>query len=121
MTLKDKLHSTKISRGENVTSYLTNVQQIKDDLATVGDIIPESELVYIALNSFGKQWDVFVKCVVGRETLPTWESLWDDFIWEGSQRGDQKKKYDDEENLALASKLKERTRKVLLPNRMVRS
>jgi hypothetical protein len=50
---------------------------------------------------------VFVKCVVGREQLPTWERLWNDFIKEeireGSQRGD-KKKTDDEENLALASK-----------------
>jgi hypothetical protein len=96
MALRDKLHSTKMSQGENVTSYLTKLRQIKDELAAVGDIIPESELVRIALNGFGKQWDVFVKCVVDRETFPTWERLWDDFIqeeiWEGSQRGDQKKK-----------------------------
>jgi len=29
-------------------------------MATFGDIVPESELVHIALNGFGKQWDVFV-------------------------------------------------------------
>jgi hypothetical protein len=63
--------------------------------------------VRIALNGFDKQWNVFVKCVVGREQLPTWERLGNDFIQEeirkGSQHGD-KKKTDDEENLALASK-----------------
>jgi hypothetical protein len=108
MALRDKLHSTKMSKGEGVTSYLTRLTQIRDEMATIGDIVPESELVRIALNGFGKQWDVFVKCVVGREQLPTWERLWNDFIQEeireGSQHGEQKKKSDDEENLALATK-----------------
>jgi len=72
----------------------------------VGDIVPEEERVRIALNGFGKQWDVFVKCIVGREKLPTWDRPWDDFIQEeiqeGSQRGEHKKKSEYEENLALA-------------------
>jgi hypothetical protein len=58
---------------------------------------------------------VFVKCIVGREKLPTWDRLWDDFIQEeireGSQRGEQKKKSEDEENLALASKSKGKSKK----------
>jgi hypothetical protein len=96
MALRDKLHATKMARDEGVTSYLTRLTQVRDEIAAVGDIIPEEELVCIALNGFGKQWDVFVKCVVGREKMPTWERLWDDFtqeeIREGSQRGEYKKK-----------------------------
>jgi hypothetical protein len=110
MALMDKLHTTKMARGENVTSYLTRLTQVRDELAVVGDIIHEEELLCIALNGFGKHWDVFVKCVVGHEKMPTWERLWAEFIqekiWEGSQRGEQKKKSEDEENLALASKSK---------------
>jgi hypothetical protein len=52
---------------------------VKDKLAVVGEIIPDSELVCIALKGFTKEWDVFVKCVVGREKLPNWSRLWDDF------------------------------------------
>jgi hypothetical protein len=53
-----------------------------------------------------------VKCVVGREHLPDWSRLWDDFtqeeIREGSQSNGQKGDGADEENVALASKGKEK-------------
>jgi hypothetical protein len=49
--------------------------------------------------------------------MPTWDRLWDDFtqeeIWEGSQRGEKKKKSEDEEKLALASKSKGKSKKNL--------
>ena len=67
MALKDKLHCTRMVEGESVASYLTIVTQVKDELAAVGEAIPNSELVHIALKGFTKEWDVFVKCVVGRE------------------------------------------------------
>jgi hypothetical protein len=38
--------------------------------------------VRIALKGFTKEWEVFVKCVVGREHLPDWSRLWDDFTQE---------------------------------------
>jgi hypothetical protein len=52
--------------------------------------------------------------VVAREKMPTSERLWDDFtqeIREGSQCGEKKKKYEDEDNLSLAAKGKGRTRR----------
>jgi len=107
MALKDKLHDTKMGKGESVSSYLTQVAQVKDELAAVGEVISDSELVRIALKGFTKEWEVFVKCVVGREHLPDWSRLWDDFtqeeIREGSQSSGQKTDGDDE-NVALAAK-----------------
>ena len=92
MALKDKLHGTRMVKGENVASYLTMVAQVKDELAVVGEIIGDSELVRIVLKGFTREWDVFVKCVVGREKLLDWSRLWDDFtqdeICEGSQSRD---------------------------------
>jgi hypothetical protein len=75
MALRDKIHITRMAKGESVASYLTRLRQVKDELAVVGEIIPDSELVRIALNGFTKEWDVFVKCVVGREKLPDWSRL----------------------------------------------
>jgi hypothetical protein len=69
MALKAKLHDTKMGKEESVSSYLTRVTQVKDELATVGEVILDSELVRIALKGFTKEWEVFVKCVVGREHL----------------------------------------------------
>ena len=79
MALKDKLHDTKTGKGESVSSYLTWVAQVKDELVAVGEVISELELVRIALKGITKEWEVFVKCVVGREHLPDWSRLWDDF------------------------------------------
>jgi hypothetical protein len=81
MALREKIHATNIERGEGVTSYLTRITQVIYELTTIGDIIPEEEMVRITLNArislnvFGKQWDVFFKCVVGREKMPAWESI----------------------------------------------
>jgi aspartate ammonia-lyase len=65
MALKDKLHDSKMVKGEDVASYLTQLAQVKDKLAAVGEIILEVELGSTALKDFTKEWDVFVKCVVG--------------------------------------------------------
>jgi gag-polypeptide of LTR copia-type len=111
MALKAKLHDTKMGKEESVSSYLTRVAQVKDELAVVGEVILDSELVRIALNGFTKDWEVFVKCVVGREHLPDWSRLWDDFtqeeIRERSQSSDQKTDRVDE-NVALVAKSKKK-------------
>jgi hypothetical protein len=90
------------------------LRQVKDELAVVGEIILDSELVRIALKGFTKEWDVFVKCVVGREKLPDWSRLWDEFtqedIQEGSQSRDQEKAEGgvDEYNVSLVGKRKDK-------------
>jgi hypothetical protein len=67
--------------------YLDLYTQVKDELVAVGEIISEVELGRIALKGFTKEWDVFVKCVVGRENFPDWSRLWDDFTQEEIQDG----------------------------------
>jgi hypothetical protein len=52
---------------------------VKDELDVIVETILDSNLVHISLNGFTKEWDVFVKCLVGREKFPTWERLRDDF------------------------------------------
>ena len=52
MDLNEKLQGTKMAKGEGVASFLTWVAQVKDELAAVGEVISDSELVRIALKGF---------------------------------------------------------------------
>ena len=54
MVLREKLRSTKMARGESVTSYLTRVSQVRDELAVVGEVVDRVELIRVALNDFSK-------------------------------------------------------------------
>jgi 2-phosphoglycerate kinase len=71
MALRDKLLSTRMDKGESVASYLTWMRQVKDELRVVGEIVTDSEFVHIALKGFTKQWDVFMKRMVGKEKFPS--------------------------------------------------
>jgi hypothetical protein len=55
MALKDKLHDTKMGKEESVSSFLTQVAQVKDELVAVGDVISDSKLVRLALKGFTKE------------------------------------------------------------------
>ena len=54
MILKEKLKNTQMNQGEDVTSYLTKLRIVKDELATIGDNLVDDGLVRIALNEFSK-------------------------------------------------------------------
>jgi hypothetical protein len=75
MMLREKFRSTKMTRGDIVASDLTKFTQIGDELAAIGEAVDETELVRIALNSFTKQQDMFIR-VMAQEKIPNWERLW---------------------------------------------
>ena len=87
MALRDKLHNIKLTKDDNVTSYLTRVAQVKYELVELGEIILGSKLSQIELKGFSNERDVFVKCIVGREKLPSWSRLRDYFTHEEIQEG----------------------------------
>jgi hypothetical protein len=69
-----------MTKTDSVTPFLTRFSQIRDELAVVGEIVDPSDLVKIALNVFFKPWESFVRGIVAREHMPSWERLWDDFV-----------------------------------------
>jgi hypothetical protein len=79
MALKDKLHDTNMGKGEIVWSYLAQVSQVKGEMAIAREVIMDLKLVRISLKGFTKEWEIFVKYVVGCEHLPDWSILWDGF------------------------------------------
>jgi hypothetical protein len=82
MVLQEKLRSIHMLNLESVTSYLGRFTQIRDELAVVREIVDLDFLVRIALNNFSKPWGSFVRGIVAREVMPSWERLWDDFVQE---------------------------------------
>lgn len=45
MVLREKLRSTRMARGESMTTYLTRVSQVWDELAAVGETVDSAELI----------------------------------------------------------------------------
>jgi hypothetical protein len=80
MVFREKLKSIKMTKAENVVTYLTTLTQVRDELGAMGEAIVDNELVRTALNGVSKQWVVFVEGIVAREKLPNWERLWDEFF-----------------------------------------
>jgi hypothetical protein len=114
MVLREKLKGIKMTKTENVATYLTKITQVRDELGVVGEVIADNELVRTALNGVTKQWVVFVEGIVARENLPKWDRLWDDFIQEETRRGyvqGSSSNGNDEENVALATKSKKKSKK----------
>ena len=80
MVLHENLRNTNITKADMVTSYLTKITQLRDELATLGEIIPDDQLNRIALTSFPMRWDVFVDAILAREHLRDWVRMCDYLI-----------------------------------------
>jgi hypothetical protein len=70
MILRNKLRSIQMSRSDNVTTYFMRITQTHDQLASIGEKVVDVELVNVALNSFTKSWEPFVKGIWAQEKLP---------------------------------------------------
>ena len=75
MVLREKLKSIKMAKAEGVTSYFTRFTQVRDELAVVGEVVDNSELVRLVLNGVPKPWVVFVEAIVARENMPSCDHL----------------------------------------------
>jgi hypothetical protein len=75
MVLQEKLRSIQMLKLELVTSYLKRFTQTLDELAVVGEIVDPNVLVRTTLNNLSKPWGSFVRGIVAREAMPSWERL----------------------------------------------
>jgi hypothetical protein len=82
MVLHDRLRGIRMLKDESVTSFLGHFTQIRDELGVVNEVVDPNSLVRQAMNSFTKPWGPFVRGIVAREVMPTWDRMWDDFVQE---------------------------------------
>jgi hypothetical protein len=107
LTLRNKLCNMKMDNSESITSYLMRVSQIRDQLAAIGDVISDKELVTTTLNGFPTFWIPFVQEVCARSKLPKFDKLWEDCTHKESRLADQHKRLIvDEEEALIAQKNK---------------
>jgi hypothetical protein len=64
-----------MDNSEYVTSYLMRVSHIRDQLAAIGDVISDKELVTTTLNGFPTFWIHFVQGVCARTKLPKFDQV----------------------------------------------
>ena len=67
------------------------------------------------MNGVSNPWVLFVKALVARENLPTWQRICDDFVQEETRRGlvqgSAFTSREDEEDVALTTKGKKKFKK----------
>ena len=50
MVLREKIRNTKMTRSDIMTNYLTKITLVREDLAPVGEVVTDDEMVRMALN-----------------------------------------------------------------------
>lgn len=54
MLLRRKLRDTKMTDSDTVTTYITRINQVWDEMATIGGKLDDSELMRMTLKGFTK-------------------------------------------------------------------
>ena len=80
--LKKKFHSMNMEKDETVTSFFTNISQVKDQLESISVETNEDDLLQTAIYGIPASWETFLVVVNGREEHPNFEILWHDCIQE---------------------------------------
>jgi hypothetical protein len=117
MVLHDRLRGICMLKDESVTSFLGRYTQIRDELGAVGEVVDPNSLVRTTMNNFTKPWGPFVRGIIAREAMPTWERMWDVFVQEetrlvakaSGQRQQQQQSGLGDEDLALWTKGKKKS------------
>eukprot|EP00253_Pinus_taeda_P010992 PITA_10992 len=76
LALEDKLRKIRCERDETISMYLTKLITCKDELASVGVMTSDEDMVILALLGLPKSWHNYQDSVNGREKLQDWEQLW---------------------------------------------
>jgi hypothetical protein len=102
-------------KTDSVKSFLTSISHIHDELEVVDEIVDPYKLVRTSLNGFSKPWEIFVRGIMAREHMPSWERIWNNFVQEeirvGSGSTSQQRGGDDKVDLSLLAKGKKKTNK----------
>jgi hypothetical protein len=109
LTLRNQLRNMKMDNSESITSYLMRVSQIRDQLADIGDVISDKELVTTTRNGFPTFWTPFVQGVCARSKLPKFDKLWENCTHGETRLADQHKRLIVDEEEALTAQKNKRS------------
>jgi hypothetical protein len=69
LILKQQLYSLKMTHKTTIDEYLRTINTLTSELANIGVVIPDEELVDRVLTSLPSNWNVFKQMVYGRERI----------------------------------------------------
>jgi hypothetical protein len=73
--LKNKLMNMRMQEDMPVADFLQNIQQIINQLASIGELIPDSDLIALVLSALPDSWDAVASTIIYRSTAPTFAEL----------------------------------------------
>lgn len=74
--LRNRLHKTRLSRDEDLTSYRLKVSQLNYQLQGLGEVVSDFELTTCILNALPLEWSSFVTSIYSRKNTPNFDELW---------------------------------------------
>jgi hypothetical protein len=75
LLLKNKLQTLRMSEEESTSTYLNKVQDIINQLAAIGEHIPEDQLVLQILASLPESWENMTRNLACRAATPSFADL----------------------------------------------
>jgi hypothetical protein len=78
------------------------VNQIKEHIEAIGDIVNGEEMVITTLNGLPRSWDAFIQGICSRRKLPKFSRLWEDCNQEEARTTSIKEKMTDDDQALTA-------------------
>jgi len=66
-----QLHHVKMAKYDSVISFFMKIDDLRDQLSAIGDIIADKDLIMLALNGLPQSWEPLFKASVGDPSCPS--------------------------------------------------
>jgi len=103
LTLRHQIRIVRMDKSDLVSTYFMRVSHMKDQLAAIGDVVDDVELVTTTLNGIPPSWNALVHGICARRKLPKFDKLWGDCTQEEARLASKAQKLNDEDNQVLVA------------------
>jgi hypothetical protein len=111
ITLKTQMKNVKLQDSDSSQSYFSRVNQIKEHIEAIGDIVDEAEMVMTTLNGLPSSWDSFIQGICSRRKLIKFIILWEDCTQEEARPVAREEKLRDDDQTLVAHTRKGKNKK----------
>jgi hypothetical protein len=111
VTLRTDLKNMRMHNSETIHSYFSRVNQIKEQIESIGDTVNIEEMVMTTLNDLPSSWDAFIQGIYSIRNLPKFGRLWKDCNQEEARMEEREAKMTCDDDQALAAHTRKGKRK----------
>eukprot|EP00253_Pinus_taeda_P027530 PITA_27530 len=73
--LRNKLKEIKKGKDESMQAYFLRITKIKNDLLSIGEVIPDREMTFTTLGGLQSEWYIFKTTLLNNNVIPGFEEL----------------------------------------------